>query len=147
MLTQQQKAHKMRQTRKLNFGMQLYFNFDWDKKSKNTEMPLLFCIFVSGAESLPSYYFSLACWQWEKQTWEEKKVALWPLTVEILMDCGNYMLAVRTFTYITQTIHSDAHLNPLKCRGNFFLELKKVRESKGMSKLLDAPFLIINITY
>ena len=61
------------------------------------------------------------------------------------------MFAVRTFTYITQTIHSDAHLNPLKCRGNFFLELKKVRESKGMSKILnisaDATFLITNITY
>ena len=58
-----------------------------------------------------------------------KGVAVWQLTADILMGCGNVMLAALnfslipfskfkyygTFTYITQIIHSDAHLNPLKC--------------------------------
>ena len=56
-----------------------------------------------------------------------KTVAMQPLASEILMDCGNYMLAALnfsfiklklkyygTFTYITQIVHSYAHLNPLQ---------------------------------
>ena len=55
-------------------------------------------------------------------------MAMWPLAAEILMDCGNVMLAALnfslihflklkfygTFTYIIQIVHSNAHLNPLK---------------------------------
>ena len=44
-----------------------------------------------------------------------KGVAVWPLTADILMDCGNFMLAALnfgTFTCITQIMNSDAHLNP-----------------------------------
>ena len=57
-----------------------------------------------------------------------KGMAVWPLAVEILMDCGNRMLAALnfslihflqlkfcgTFTYIIQIVHSNAHLNTLK---------------------------------
>ena len=56
-----------------------------------------------------------------------KGVAMWPLAAEILMDCGNFMLAALnfslkhvlklnlygTFTYIIPIFHSNAHLNPL----------------------------------
>ena len=57
-----------------------------------------------------------------------KVVAVQSLNTEILMDCGNVMLAALnfsficfqkfkyygTFIYSTPIIHSDAHLNPLK---------------------------------
>ena len=57
-----------------------------------------------------------------------KGVAVWPLVAEILMDCGNVMLAATTFslihflklkyfgtfTFITQIVHPNTHLNPLK---------------------------------
>ena len=57
-----------------------------------------------------------------------KGVAVQSLAAEIVMDCGNFMVAALnfslkhflklkyygTFTYITQIVHSTAHLNPLK---------------------------------
>ena len=59
-------------------------------------------------------------------------VVAWSLTVEISMDCGNLMLAAEniflirflklkyfgTFTNITPTVHSNAHLNTLKGIGS-----------------------------
>ena len=56
-----------------------------------------------------------------------KRLVAWGLTAEMLMDCGNVMLAALnlslihlklkyhgTFTYITQIVQSNAHLNPFK---------------------------------
>ena len=58
----------------------------------------------------------------------KKGVAMWTVTAEMLMDCGNFMLVALnfslirflkfknygTFTYITHICHSNAHLNPIK---------------------------------
>ena len=59
-------------------------------------------------------------------------MAVWALAAKILMDCGNFMLAVLnfsiihflklkfygTYTYTTQIVHSNSHLNPLKVFSN-----------------------------
>ena len=58
----------------------------------------------------------------------EKNEAVQPLVAEICMDCGNCMLAALNFsllyffklkyygnfTYITQIVHSNSHLNHFK---------------------------------
>ena len=45
-----------------------------------------------------------------------KGMVMQSLTAEILIDCGKFKY-YGTFTYITQIIHSNTHLKPLK--GNF----------------------------